>query len=311
MRFSSEANVFKVCMDVKLNSVNNGAPIIAWSCNGNPNQVFEYNRKQQIVSVSSGKCVSVDERMRIIQETCRDENIAQKWDFTDSFQIQSLKSPEKCIENAGGLLIPGRALLLSECKNASYFYWRRESVHPRNIPFEYLHHEGNENSYRAAVDVMKDTFDIVKDSMGNRFQSSNEVYHFLTRTLTSYKHGERVSDSDRATLFKVYMMYVEELLKRENSARYLPKNQAWKRFYGRYLKHLIREEDMNNGLKDIAKESLIVADSFDDYWNIKSERTPEALEASVIRNNVRLLTFENALILINDAFFANQLSGSV
>lgn len=105
------------CMDVSWNSMDDGANIHMWDCNGGKNQSFLYNpTTNQIIAESSNKCFQLDgvnEGSSIKQYTCNDNN-NQKF-IIDGQQIKPLSNQGLCMDVKWGGSDNGTPLHLWGC----------------------------------------------------------------------------------------------------------------------------------------------------------------------------------------------------
>ena len=80
--YTVESTLGKKCLDVPRFSRDEGLPLQQWGCTGAPNQRWRIapaaDGSIAVVSVSTGKCASVDDKSRLVQSSCRDSP-HQRW----------------------------------------------------------------------------------------------------------------------------------------------------------------------------------------------------------------------------------------
>jgi hypothetical protein len=97
------------CMDVAGNSRKENTPVIMYPCHKGPNQKFTYNRNtRNIRSHSSGKCISVSSKNRIVQQKCNSRKTQQKWKHAKGRLVSIHQN--KCLDVEGGHHNSGRLI---------------------------------------------------------------------------------------------------------------------------------------------------------------------------------------------------------
>jgi hypothetical protein len=119
------------CLDVSGASLDSGAPIVQWDCQGRTNQQWKFHyvatgNIHEIISVNSSKCMdvkgaSLSNLAPVVQWGCSGGN-NQHWQLTEVesgiFQLRAVHSG-KCLDVAGGSTSNGAAAVQNSCGTAT------------------------------------------------------------------------------------------------------------------------------------------------------------------------------------------------
>lgn len=115
------------CLEIKDNSVDNGAKIHGWDCNNNNNQYFVFNQNtNQIISKHSDKCLNfnaeIGEGALLNQFDCLDStapNFNNQTFKIEGNNIKSLYNPNLCVDMQWSNKTNGTKAWMQKC-NGSY-----------------------------------------------------------------------------------------------------------------------------------------------------------------------------------------------
>ena len=132
------------CLDVPEWSLNDGMPVVQWTCNGGDNQTWRLEPTSggysRLIAQHSGKCLDVsgastDDRAEIIQWQCHGgEN--QQWRVeavTGGYQLVARHSG-KCLDVRGESTNDGGSIIQWSCHSGANQTWLLRSVSPPPLP---------------------------------------------------------------------------------------------------------------------------------------------------------------------------------